>query len=79
MKKRFYKIEQGKMLSGVCGGLAEYFEVDPSIIRIVFALICLWKGVGIFVYIVAAIILPTKSEVEYRDKVVDGESSSFYE
>lgn len=34
MKKRLYKIEQGKKLDGVCGGIAEYFDIDPTLVRI---------------------------------------------
>ena len=62
--KRLYKIEQGKMISGVCGGVAEYFDIDPSLVRIGWALVGLAGGVGIVAYIIAAIILPTKSSIQ---------------
>lgn len=67
------------MICGVCGGLAEYFEVDPSIVRIVFAIICLVKGFGVLLYFIMAMILPTKREIEAKDKIIDGQSSNFYE
>ena len=61
--KKLYKIEQGKMIDGVCGGLAEYLDVDPSVVRIIWALVVFAGGTGILAYIIAAIILPRKSQV----------------
>ena len=63
MGKRLYKIEEGKVLCGVCGGIAEYFGVDPTLIRLAWALFCLAGGSGILAYIVAALIMPDKSQV----------------
>lgn len=64
MEKKLYKIEEGKKLDGVCGGLAEYFNVDPTLIRLGWALLTLCTaGTGIIAYLVAAIIIPKKSEV----------------
>lgn len=60
--KRLYKIEQGKMIFGVCGGIAEYFNIDPSIVRIA-TLLLLFTGGGFLVYIIAAIILPNKNQI----------------
>lgn len=45
MKKRLYKIEQGKKLDGVCGGIAEYFDIDPTLVRLAWILFtALWKS-----------------------------------
>lgn len=63
MKKRLYKIEEGKKLWGVCGGIAEYFDVDPTLIRLLWILLIFCVGTGILAYIVAAIIMPKKSEI----------------
>lgn len=63
MKKRLYKIEEGRKLFGVCGGLAEYFNVDPTLIRLLWVFLILCAGTGILAYFVAAIIMPNKSEV----------------
>ena len=63
MKKRLYKIEEGKKLCGVCGGIAEYFDVDPTLIRLLWVILVLCIGTGILAYIVAALIMPNKSEV----------------
>lgn len=63
MKKRLYRSEESKMLAGVCGGIAEYFDIDPTIIRLAFALFCVAGGSGVLLYIIAAIIMPTKSSI----------------
>ncbi len=65
MKKRLYKIEQGKKLDGVCGGIAEYFNVDPTLIRLAWILFTACSfGSGIIAYIIAAIVMPRKSDTE---------------
>ncbi|SMC55753.1 PspC domain-containing protein [Papillibacter cinnamivorans] len=63
--KRLYKSDDDKIISGVCGGIAEYLNVDPSIVRLIAALLIFASGVavGIAIYIIAAIILPKKSSV----------------
>ena len=58
MKKRLYKIEQGKKLDGVCGGIAEYFDIDPTLVRLACGLLCLYAGTGLLAYVVAACIIP---------------------
>ena len=62
--KKLYKVEQGRMICGVCAGIAEYFNIDPSLVRIGTAILSLAAGSGIIVYIIAACILPNKSQVE---------------
>ena len=61
-KKRLYKSRKNKMIGGVCGGLAEYFKMDPTIVRIVAALLCLLKGAGLIVYIIACLVMPYNDE-----------------
>ena len=63
MKKSLYKIEEGKKLWGVCGGIAEYFDVDPTVIRLLWLILIFCVGTGILAYIIAAIIMPKKSEI----------------
>jgi phage shock protein C len=46
------------MLCGVCGGIAEYFNIDPTLVRLVWVIITLMGGAGILAYIIAAIIIP---------------------
>ena len=64
MRKRLYRVEQGKMLCGVCGGIAEYFDLDPSLVRLGWIVFCALVGSGVLAYIIAAIVIPTKSSVE---------------
>ncbi|MEE0718515.1 MAG: PspC domain-containing protein [Oscillospiraceae bacterium] len=58
MEKKLYKSNQNKMLDGVCGGIAEYFGIDPTVVRLIWALFSLMGGCGILAYIIAAIIIP---------------------
>ena len=63
-EKRLYRVEEGKMISGVCGGLARYFDVDPTIVRLIWAgASILSVGTGVLAYIVAAIIIPKDPNV----------------
>lgn len=64
MAKRLYRVEDGKMLAGVCGGIAEYFDLDPTIIRLAWILFCAAAGGGIIAYIIAAIVIPSKRNVK---------------
>lgn len=63
MKKRLYKIEKGKKLCGVCGGIAEYLNIDPTIVRLLWVFLVFCVGTGILAYIVAALIMPSESEI----------------
>lgn len=58
MGKKLYKSNQNKMLDGVCGSIAEYFGIDPTVVRLIWALFSLMGGCGILAYIIAAIIIP---------------------
>lgn len=60
MKKRLYRNENEKMIAGVCSGIAEYFDIDPTLIRLAWVLFCALGGSGIIAYIIAAIIIPAK-------------------
>lgn len=62
--KRLYKIENGRKVFGVCGGIAEYFGMDPTIVRLLWILLIFCAGTGVLAYFVAALIMPNKSEVE---------------
>jgi phage shock protein PspC (stress-responsive transcriptional regulator) len=59
--KRLYRIHEGAMLAGVCNGLGAYFNIDPTLIRLAFALLTLLWGTGVLVYLVMAIVVPTAS------------------
>ena len=62
--KKLYRTEGGAaMLCGVCGGIAEYFGIDPTLIRVATAILILAGGLSLWVYIIAALIIPKKSTI----------------
>jgi len=58
MRERLYRSRTDRMLFGVAGGMAEWLDIDPAIVRLVWALLILAAGVGLLLYIVAAIVIP---------------------
>lgn len=60
MAKRLYRSYTDKMIGGVCGGLGEYFDIDPVIIRILFIVAVIFGGGGILAYIILWIVIPQK-------------------
>ncbi len=65
-EKRLYKIENGRKLCGVCGGIAEYLNIDVTIIRLLWVLFFCLGGSGILAYIICAFIMPNESSI-YRN------------
>lgn len=61
MEKRLYRSRNDRMIWGVCGGLAEYFAIDPTLMRLIFVLLIFAGGIGIIAYIVLAIVTPMES------------------
>ena len=57
-RKRLYKSRNNKMICGVCAGIADYFNIDPSIVRVLWAVLALAAGTVVLAYIACAIILP---------------------
>lgn len=64
MKKRIYRSETDRKIAGVCGGIGEYFNVDSTLIRLAFVFFVLAAGTGILAYFIAAIVMPTESDVQ---------------
>lgn len=60
--KKLYKSNVNKMIAGVCGGLGEYFGIDPTLVRLAWAVFCCIGGSGIVAYIIAALIIPRNPE-----------------
>ena len=56
--KRVYRSKKNKILAGVCGGIAEYFEVDPVLVRLLLVLLVLMGFAGIILYLIAWLIMP---------------------
>ena len=64
-KKRLYRVEGADAkVCGVCGGIAEYFDLDPTIVRVAWAILALAYVTGILAYFVCALCMPRKSEVK---------------
>ena len=56
MKKKLYRSTENRVIAGVCGGIAEYFDIDPTLVRLAWVLFCVLGGSGPLAYIIAAII-----------------------
>ena len=63
MNKRLYKSRDDQKLDGVCAGIAKYFDVDPTVIRLAWVLFCAVGGSGVLAYIVCALVIPREPEV----------------
>lgn len=62
--KKLYRVEAGAKLAGVCGGIGEFFNLDPNILRLIWAVFTVFSvGTGLVLYLIAALILPRKSDV----------------
>ena len=62
MQKKLYRSRKDYMIGGVCGGIAEYFEIDSTLVRLLAVLIVLLGGAGVIAYIIAWIIIPKNPE-----------------
>lgn len=58
MKKKLYRSRTNKIIGGVCGGLGEYFEIDPVLIRVLFVFLAFFHGSGLILYLLLLIIVP---------------------
>lgn len=67
--KRLYRIREGRVVAGVCAGIAAYFGIDPTLVRLAFALLTIFGGAGVLLYLVAWIVIPEE----------DGDGSSIAE
>lgn len=87
MEGKIYRSRTNSVFAGVCGGIAEYFDFDPSIVRIVTALLIIPGGLSIWVYIIAALIIPKKPldlssqgySTEYEIYGEDGKRTHVYQ
>jgi phage shock protein C len=58
--QRLFRSKENKIIAGVCGGIAEYFKIDPVIIRLIWVLLVLGYGFGILAYLIAWLIIPLR-------------------
>ncbi len=56
--KRLYRPRNGRVVAGVCAGLAAYFGVDPTLVRLAFALVTVFGGLGVLIYLCAWVVIP---------------------
>jgi phage shock protein C len=61
---RLHRSDTDRVVAGVCGGLAEYLEVEPSLVRLAFIVGTLWGGLGLLIYVVLAIVLPVDPQAQ---------------
>ncbi|GAB1477077.1 PspC domain-containing protein [Bacillota bacterium] len=73
MEKKLYRSTQNKVIAGVCGGVGEYFEIDPVIVRLLVVVFTLVGGSGLIAYIIAMLIIPVR-----RGPEVPGEYNEAY-
>ena len=62
MEKKLYRSKTNRKLLGVCGGIADYFEIDATIIRLLLVFAIIFAGVGLLAYFIAAFIMPVNPE-----------------
>jgi phage shock protein C len=70
---RLMRSETDRMIAGVCGGLASYLGVDPVLVRLAFVILLLASGVGLAIYVILWIVMPTPSRVPPEIRIMDEE------
>lgn len=60
MEKRLLRSRDNRVIAGVCGGVGEYFNVDPTVVRLVFLLMVIFGGISAWIYLLALIIMPNE-------------------
>ena len=67
MQKKLYRSATDKKLAGVCAGVAEYFNIDPTVVRVAWAIASIFAFAGVIAYIVCAFVIPEKPDGEIID------------
>lgn len=76
MTRRLYRSKYDRQIAGVCGGLAAYFNVEPTIVRVIFLLITFMGGPGLLLYIVLALVVPEEDAEKPKHNSSDDEVPS---
>ncbi|MHB9143778.1 MAG: PspC domain-containing protein [Symbiobacteriia bacterium] len=77
MEKRLYRSRRERMVSGVCGGIADYFNVDPTLVRVIWVLVTLTSGgLGLLAYVAAIIIVPEEPRTLRQDAAAGAPGNS---
>lgn len=74
--KRLYRSKKSRMIAGVCGGLAEYFNVDPTLLRIAFVALAFLNGAGLILYIILAIVMPEEEKDSEKKLSAEADTSA---
>ncbi len=64
MEKKIYRSRTNSMIAGVCGGVGEYLNVDPTILRVVAVLLIFADGIGLLAYLIGWVVIPRRPEME---------------
>ncbi|PKM91826.1 hypothetical protein CVU82_01305 [Candidatus Falkowbacteria bacterium HGW-Falkowbacteria-1] len=77
--KKLYRSKSDRIIFGVCGGMAKYFDIDPIMIRLVFVVLTIGAGSGVLIYLICALIIPSEDEVVIvgEKKEVDSKAEEF--
>ena len=67
MQKKLYRSKSNRMIVGVCAGVAEYFNIDPTVVRVAWAIASIFAFAGVIAYIVCAFVIPEKPDNEIID------------
>ena len=67
MQKKLYRSKSDRVLVGVCGGVAEYFNIDPTVVRVIWAVASIFAFAGVIAYIVCAFVIPEKPDSDIID------------
>lgn len=60
-RRRLYRSQSNKMIAGVCSGIARYFNIDPTIVRIIFVILALAGGPGLLLYLILWLVIPSEA------------------
>ena len=74
--KKLYRSTDNRWLAGVCGGLAKYFDIDPTLVRVIFVVLAFFGLGGAIIYLLLWVLIPkepTDEELAIMDKVIDQE------
>jgi phage shock protein C len=72
--KRLYRSKNQRIFLGVCGGLGEYFDLDPTIVRVLFVVGAIFAGTSVAVYAVLALIMPAEDSIDLEPRVAAQET-----
>ena len=67
MQKKLYRSKSNRMIVGVCAGVAEYFNIDPTVVRVAWSIASIFAFAGVIAYIVCAFVIPEKPDGEIID------------